>query len=117
MDNQLVERDGWLFILSEATTQDRPQRTRAWYPLDVKSYDLKRNYGDDRIGQILRYLGDGLYQDSYGLKYRLKDGGKTVSQYFETETINPPAAHKNVELRWYQGTWQKYLKRQGWVCA
>jgi hypothetical protein len=113
----IVDRDGWLFVREAYTEPSKPQTTISYWPIGLKTYYLKRNYGEEKLGGPLTYKGDGLYEDSAGLRYRLQDGGQTRMTLQETEPIACPKTRNGVETRYQGGYWQKYLKTRGWVAA
>ena len=61
-------------------------------------------------GKVSCYLGNGNYVSG-----PLVDGGSSKSVSLE---ITPaPRPRCKSELRWYQGSWQKYSARKGWIAA
>lgn len=116
MPNLLVDRNGWLFVVDDATRTDEPMATFAFYPLGLKAYVL-RDYGRSVPLQVT-YCGEGIYVDDCGLRFALKDRGRTIPEYFEECQIPPPRVRAGVEVKWQHGRWEKFLKsRKGWVTA
>jgi len=113
----LVDHDGDLCVLYRYTLTDTPELARSFYPIGCKTRHFVSNYGDGKIGQTLRTLGDGIYQDNDGLKYRLVECGRTKPIAFDRVPVPCPKVRKGIETRWHNGQWEKYLKSQGWISA
>jgi hypothetical protein len=113
----LVDRDGWVFVREIDDAYDKPVRTISYWPIGLKTYYLKVNYGEHKLGQSMRYQGQGVYLDEDGLRYELKNNGETKAEHWEEEQIVCPKVRKGIETRFHRGSWQKYLKSQGWVNA
>src|SRR5690349_5747084 len=86
----LVDRDGWLFVREAYIEPSKPQTTISYWPIGLKTYYLKANYGEEKLSGRLFYKGDGLYEDTSGLRYRLQDAGQTRMTLQETEPIPCP---------------------------
>ncbi len=109
------ERDGWLYIRSMDTNYSEPTLLVHWYPIGLSVREYRRLWSDKPLGQQVRYLGDGLYRDEGGQRYRLTEGGQTRSTHLDTVPIPPPKQRgKPCPVKWEYGCWKKYT-RQGWV--
>lgn len=107
--------DGMLYIVHIDRDFDKPIEYRTWWPLGMKAHHYRRDYGEYRIGQEM-YQGrnPGEYLGADGLKYRLVNGGQTVSTYTEKVDVDKPKT--KLPVRWYRGRWEKQTAR-GWVIA
>lgn len=125
MTNTLVERDGYLFVLSENRDRYDPILDRWWYPTGIRATSYNREF----VGASLEHDRGGVYQmvsDPEGNRYdyfrrphpvALEYLGKTTPTFVEKIDIPPPKVRKGTKLRWNRGHWEKYLKTKGWVWA
>lgn len=63
-------------------------------------------------GRVSCYVGNGSY-----IEGTLEHGGQTKAISVETLDAERPKVRRGVEIRWRDGCWEKYLKRDGWVRA
>lgn len=93
--------------------------THVW---EIAAYKWRGSYVDvkDAIGKpatlhdgrVSCYMGNGSYIDG-----ALEHGGQTQAISVETTDAAPPKVRKGIEIRWQDGRWQKYSKKDGWVAA
>jgi hypothetical protein len=108
--------DSMLYIVDEMPLFDEPKMIVSWWPLGMKAYQFKRDYGAEFIGQAMipdSNCGSGRYTgDRDNLVYQLVNGGETRATYSETVDIPVPKTSK--EVLWRNGRWEKRLAK-GWV--
>ena len=115
----VVYEDGQLAIKYEYSVFSEPKIvTMFWSFGPCRLSDVEH-----LIGKDVRNIRDGAYEIRYsgtGLAslyqtLRLPEGGSTKAfKVFETDYPCPPV-RKGIETRYYNGVWQKYLKRDGWL--
>lgn len=67
-----------------------------------------------KAGEVYQfYRGYG----SYSPVIRLENGERTEAIKVETLDIPAPKVRKGIEVRFRNGSWEKYLKSEGWVIA
>jgi len=139
MSDYLDRLDGKLMIRNDDTDSRDPVRRSLWWPVlrtsgwlpcwfTPATSDPSRcvhceQHADapiHRAEAALRLSGyDGRYggQHANGNRYAVEiDPRGQAVKVLETP-IACPKVRKGIETRWYRGTWQKYLKAQGWVIA
>ena len=122
MKGTILKRDnGKLAIECLSFHYAKPEMTRHVWEIDSYTFTgLWRGNEGHAIGReatisdgrVNVYLGNGAY-----LEGRLKDGGQTHAVVVETIPVPSPKVRKDVETRWRDGRWQKYMKRGGWIDA
>jgi hypothetical protein len=120
MDRDIIDhKDGWLCVKSEYPKYSEPILVRVWYPI-CQAYirDCEDLLGK-KVDRDSHNPGIYFYRNHLERSVRilLKDLGKTKPIAFETSPIPPPKVRKNIEIRYMDGHWQKYLKSKGWVFA
>lgn len=117
----LGEWDGQLCVVSEDTLSSAPVLIRKYWPVGIKAYDFKRNYGSDLMGRRVYPTGPsshGIYGiEGVRFQVQLINGGQTRPVHFVKEPIKPPKVKAGIEVRYVEGRWQKYLKSRGWTDA
>lgn len=117
----LGEWDGQLCVVSEDTLSSAPVLIRKYWPVGIKAYDFKRNYGSDLMGRRVYPTGPsshGIYGiEGVRFQVQLINGGQTIPVHFVKEPIKPPKVKAGIEVRYVEGRWQKYLKSRGWTDA
>lgn len=120
MKETLEEKDGRIFVVVEAASYDEPKLTRSYYPTGLRSYEFKRDYGEDLIGAPLRETSRGsslYYIGDTKLQVRCTDGGATLPAVTEVLDIPPPKQRgRALELKYFDGAWHKRTAR-GWRAA
>lgn len=117
--HQLRERDGWLYITASHLDLKEPKEMTSWWPLQVRFADFAPRFASPEearkhLGQHMAYLGDGLYRDQKGLRYRLVDGGQTKPQFTDITPVPEPRQRgRKLPVEWRNGCWYKCTSR-GW---
>lgn len=123
--DELVKRDGKIYIRSEYTQGSQPVRTIMYWPV---------SHANAVIGEVFplpaRRADSGLYNvrrepdlnkadcgyDAHFSVY-LPEGGNTKAEIVENVDYPCPRVRKGIETRYHNGSWQKYSKREGWIAA
>lgn len=117
----LGEWDGQLCVVSEDTHSSEPILYRRYWPVGIRAYDFKRNYGEELMGHRVYPTGPsshGIYGiEGSRFQVQLINGGQTRPVHFVKEPIKPPKVKAGAEVRYRDGRWQKYLKSRGWTDA
>lgn len=111
-------RDGWLCARSEYRCLAEPVLIVSWYQITQCSERHARDGFCGELGSELDYYCGGEYRmrgARSSKHYRLLEGGKTMSLAQERRSIPCPKMRKGTETRYYCGSWQKFLAREGWV--
>lgn len=113
----LGDYKGELCVVDEYPLPREPTQMVLYWPTGIRVYDFQRGYGEGLMGRSVRYSGSsGLYSiDGTQLKIRLATGGQTKPIHSKKVPIPAPKVRKGVEVRYYDGRWEKYLKTKGWV--
>ena len=80
-----------------------------WPEMDDPTIELR----EGRPGEY--YFSRGAF--GFSPTIRLKNGGQTTPVKTEIMPIFCPKVRKGIETRYHRGTWEKYLKTEGWVPA
>ena len=119
--DKLEEYNGSVYITSSWPHSDRPEVTKAWYPVS-NGYGARleaHHIDQEHFGKTVEYDVNGLHyiwlNRSYSsrLDVPLLNGGATVPDHTETTAVPCPKVRKGLPTRWRSGRWQKYLKSQG----
>ena len=124
---EYLEEERALCVKAVDVYSTEPKRVTWWWPImtDVSKANAEIYALGHKLGPY-NGTSDGRYCYSYDptlppgahrTVFHLVNGGRTQAIKIEEETIPPPKVRKGVELRWKDGRWQKYLKREGWVNA
>lgn len=114
----LREREGKLYVVYETTKDSEPTLVRMWWPVQQtrgNAYNMNRPEPGDKATSS----GDWwmCYREGCGSTGSVSFPGNTQATFVETEAVPPPKVRKGIEIRWYQGHWEKYSKREGWIRA
>lgn len=111
----LVDRDGWLYILSEVSSYHEPAIYKSWYATGIKTHGFVRDYGVERLGQQMTY--DKFRGDWFGadkMHYAMLQGRDTRPAFWESIPLPCPKVRTGLETRYRDGHWEKLLK-SGWT--
>lgn len=111
----LAEKNGALCVMHETTYSDRPALQRVWWAVDrvtVNPYTADR----PAAGDIARAQGSSVWHTERPADHRVSGSVRTVLEACAVEETPVPRPKVRGEVRWYQGRWEKLLKR-GWVAA
>lgn len=118
LKGKIVSRDGRLFVLYETALENEPTIKFIWWAIESTAgnpYHCSRPLEGDTV----TYRGNGQWSahnsdnQSTGSVYT----GAGDSEAAHVEYVSAPAPKtRGKEARWYQGRWEKLLKR-GWVPA
>ena len=113
----LVDRDGYLYILSEISSSHEAAIYKSWYATGINTRGYLRDYGADAIGQRMTYdprRGDWL--GANGLHYAMLQGRDTRPAFWESVPLPCPKTRKGIDTRYHDGHWEKRLM-SGWTWA
>ena len=113
----LAYRDGWLCAAETHTRSSEPIAETFFWPLaHVRRQewegDLGKELWADKCGHAYSLRIGGFWKT-----WHLPEGGQTKALVVESAPVPPPKVRKTTKLRWYDGRWQKYSQRSGWVNA
>ena len=113
----LGDYKGELCVIDEDSLSDEPKMLVLYWPTGIRTADFLASYGSDMIGRQVR---SGRFAGSYiidgtRLQINLTEGGQTRPIHNKIIPIPAPKVRKGIEVRYYNGRWQKYLKTKGWV--
>lgn len=120
-----VVREGYkLFVRFESIADSTPERVVGYWPVSedrsIGAWQLEGCIVEDRAYQGVFSIKPGVEgQDFWRLKQFkavLVHNGRTEAERIERTPIPAPKVKRGIEIRWYEGRWQKLLKR-GWVDA
>lgn len=114
MKETIGEHHNMLVVIGEWENDvNDPIRRRHYWPVGVES-----RLFSNLIGEEVRYsgMGGGRYYgvNRQSIEVVLKDGGDTKPVYTETQPIPRP---KGKTLRYNNGQWERYTRRDGWKMA
>jgi hypothetical protein len=122
MQGKLVSRNGALFVLYETSHDSEPKITFMWWKVESTKgnpYHCER----PEPGDIAVYQSDGRTWQTRRPDTHRSSGsittvgdGNTKADHVETVSAPSPKVRGGVQTRWYQGRWEKLLKK-GWVAA
>jgi hypothetical protein len=119
----LIDVEGWAMVRSPMVYSDKPEEIVNYYPTDIRTKQMTDDFGIP-VPAELEYSSMGKYavltgRPMYGTpRYiALPQLGQTQCTKQEVIPIPAPKVRKGIEVRWYNGKWQKYLKSSGWVAA
>lgn len=116
LKHTLVVRDGKVFLLATYPLTDEPRIRFMFYPTTIAPSTL-RHFGIDS-GSACERRESGVYKlVGRDFLVTLPDRGDTQAVHVEEVSAPSPKVRSNVEVRWYCGRWEKFLKREGWVPA
>lgn len=106
-------------VCHEATMMNKPILVRTYWPTGRW---VNQDWEDSWARRKLFQQSPSSYTLMPEVPFRgmaipisLIDGDKTEAVKVEEESVPPPKTR--VETRWWNGRWEKYLKREGWVSA
>jgi len=118
MQGVLREREGALYVVYETTKDSEPQRVRMWWLVQQtrgNQYSANRPEAGDKATANGDSHSWGCYREGCGSTGSVSFPGNQQAAFVETEDVPQPKVRKGIEIRWYQGRWQKYTKREGWI--
>jgi len=113
----LGEYKGELCVIDEDSLSSEPKMLVLYWPTGIRAADFQASYGSDMMGRQVRSgrFGGSYIIDGTRLQVNLTDGGQTRPIHSKKVPIPAPKVRKGVEVRYYDGRWEKYLKTKGWV--
>ena len=119
MKKTIVKHKGQWCIKDGYRCSEKPEIIIHYWPIGRASHYIEMSsYDGQEVFPLQSYSGSYRlrtapyqYVDLY-----LIDGGKTKSIDTIIESIPCPKVRSGIETRWYNGQWQKLLKK-GWVQA
>lgn len=113
MRGTLEERNGMLYVCSQANDFENPIKRKLFYPIGVKAREFPAG-----IGEQVKSTGKGIYiladRCVPGLEWRLVNGDQTMPEITEEEPIEKPRAKTT---RYVRGRWEKFTQARGWEVA
>ena len=122
MQYRIHFRDGRVFVACSFGLSDEPKVRHLAWPTSIdertaKAYDVRDGEPCERVdGGVYRLMEHRRPGGDY-LTVRLRDGGETLAEHDVVVSAPSPKVRRGVEVRWYCGQWEKYLKTKGWVTA
>lgn len=123
VDWRLVKRDGWLYLARSDTMSSEPTLlTNLWRvgaassllcPDEVVPEGGWRTTVDSLTGQVEVRMSDAPWATPWRLGYL---PGNRPADLVERTPVPPPRVRKGIEVRWWNGAWEKRL-RGGWKAA
>ena len=116
----LVLEQGHLCIREVHESSAEPVRTIHYWPIRRMAQWEWDSWGSDWREAVWRYNGDGVYVayiNGQHVSAVLQDRGNTLAILQVSERIPCPRTRQGTPVRWRNGRWEKYLKRDGWVRA
>lgn len=117
MVGKLVDRNGKLYVLYETAHDSEPKITFLWWLVERTTGNP---YHCDRPepGDVATYRSDGTWSthrpDTCRSTGSVYVGGSAQAAHKETVSAPSPKVRAGIEVRWYQGRYEKLLKK-GWV--
>lgn len=114
----LGEHEGMLCVVEESPMHDKPVLVRSYWPLGRSAGEFFRDY---EVGPGHEVREDRPYEEysfrhtCYDVVLRIPPGSSQAKT--EREPIPQPKVRKGVEVRYYNGRWEKYTKKEGWQAA
>jgi hypothetical protein len=114
MEGKLVARGGKMYVLYETTQYGTPEMVRLWWPVQQWQRD-PYSANSPQVGDAVRYADQGWWHvTSRPSGGNVSTGsGSTDAEFREEVPVPRPKVRGNIEVRWYQGRWEKLLKT-GW---
>jgi hypothetical protein len=117
---KLQDFEGRLYVVWDNVSELHPVITRMWWPVE-QSAGCAYNANRPSSGDIAVNQHDGRWVTHRESPTISRTGsvyvdGKKQAERVETINVPCPKVRAGVETRWYQGEWQKLLKK-GWVPA
>jgi len=114
----LVDVDGYIFVKDSDTSWMTPHVIHRLFPTGLKTREIVENYGSDILGAECPFDRHERMFVIPKKGYRQPIGIRTIGDANVTEeAVLPPKVRSGTEVRWYNGEWEKYNKKLGWVKA